>query len=304
MIYGYFDEENKKCYIGLTRQLRKRHGSHKRKIKGIYDVVMKYFISVGKQLPDPIIIEDNLTAEQAQEREGYYVRYYKNNGYEILNIAKTGSLGSIPPKWTEDICLLEAKKYNSRKEFEEGNLGAYHASLRNGWIDNYNWFKPKTSKESNYWTEEKCLEIARKCKTLYEFSRDYSGAYASSRRNGWIDKYTWLTRTTQKPTGYWNNEELCFKLAKECISRSNFKNKYERAYRSSIRNGWINNYTWFKDPIKPAQHPAGYWTKERCIEESKKYKTMKEFKNHCSSNAYKASKKNNWLDDFTWLEKD
>ena len=31
---------------------------------------------------------------------------------------------------------------------------------------------------------------------------------------------------------------------------------------------------------------------------------MKEFKKNCYNNAYKASKKNNWLDEFTWLEKD
>ena len=45
------------------------------------------------------IIEDNLSVIEGQEREGYWVEYYREKGYNILNKIKTGkgsgSIGAI-----------------------------------------------------------------------------------------------------------------------------------------------------------------------------------------------------------------
>jgi len=42
--------------------------------------------------------------------------------------------------WNYDNCYNEAKKYKSRAEFSRGNMGAYHAAVRNGWMKDYTWF--------------------------------------------------------------------------------------------------------------------------------------------------------------------
>ena len=42
------------------------------------------------------------------------------------------------------------------------------------------------------------------------------------------------------------------------------------------------------------------WTKEKCVEESKKYTTRGDFKKICGS-AYNVSRKNGWLNEMTWL---
>ena len=45
LIYGYFDEDNKFCYIGLTKRLKRRHKDHQRELRnnpGKYDSVMTY----------------------------------------------------------------------------------------------------------------------------------------------------------------------------------------------------------------------------------------------------------------------
>ncbi len=44
----------------------------------------------------------------------------------------------------------------------------------------------------------------------------------------------------------------------------------------------------------------GYWTKDKCIEESKKYKTVKEFYTHNNS-CYTIASRRGWLKEFTWL---
>lgn len=88
--------------------------------------------------------------------------------------------------------------------------------------------------------------------------------------------------------------EACYKEAQKYKTRSEFIKNNERAYRVSLKNNWINNYTWLRTGrfIK--------WTYETCYEEAKKYKTRVEFERN-SGGAYRVSLRNNWLDNYTWM---
>ncbi len=46
-------------------------------------------------------------------------------------------------KWTYEACRREAQKYKTRWEFGEANSGAYHACLRNHWLDSFGWLQKK-----------------------------------------------------------------------------------------------------------------------------------------------------------------
>ena len=46
-----------------------------------------------------------------------------------------------------------------------------------------------------YWTKEKCFEVAKTCKTIKEFIKNYNTAYIQSIIHGWRKDYTWLERT-------------------------------------------------------------------------------------------------------------
>jgi hypothetical protein len=41
-------------------------------------------------------------------------------------------MGSL--KWTKEVCLKDAKKYNTKKEWSD-NSGGYTAARINGWLD-------------------------------------------------------------------------------------------------------------------------------------------------------------------------
>ena len=45
------------------------------------------------------------------------------------------------------------------------------------------------------------------------------------------------------------------------------------------------------------------WTEENCLEEAKKYTTLKDFINN-SKRAYRVSLKNSWISNYTWLKRD
>ena len=70
----------------------------------------------------------------------------------------------------------------------------------------------------------------------------------------------------------WSKDE-CFKLAKTCKSRSEYKRMSQSAYNSSRKNGWLSDYYWFDDLKKP----NGYWNYETCLEEARNIKRYQHF---------------------------
>ena len=46
----------------------------------------------------------------------------------------------------------------------------------------------------------------------------------------------------QKPYGYWNVKSNCEAVAKECKNKNDFQLKYSSAYRSSLKNKWLDEF--------------------------------------------------------------
>ncbi len=292
LIYGYFDEENKFCYIGLTKNLKKRHRGHQQKLRGSrvneYDSVMTYFISINKPLPEPVILVSGLTPEEAQEKEAYYIEYYKSEGYSIINIAKAGSLGGSDLYWNKERCIEESKKYKKLIDFERNSVGAYTSALQNNWLNDFTWLERRFE-----WSYDTCFEEAKKYTTRKEFHDNARGASRVAMKNGWMDDYTWFKKLNSGH-GFWNSEENCINEAKKYKSKSQFINSSPGAYASALRHGWVDNYTWSEKRDK--------WNEETCLEEARKYQSLKDFYEN-SSGAYKIASKNGWLDSYTWLKR-
>ena len=153
LIYSYEDPENKRVYVGLTKDLKRRRNQHMRKHPKTheYDTVKTYFNSINKELPLETILEEHLTPAEAQEREGYWLQKYISEGWIGLNLAKTGketsSLGNYVVKWTKEKCLSEAKECKTLETFMKQHNGAYQASVRNGWLVDFDWLEKKNRKK-------------------------------------------------------------------------------------------------------------------------------------------------------------
>ena len=76
LVYAYEDTENKYVYVGLTKNLSKRHYQHCHVMNGKKDRVFRYFENNNKTIPKPIVLDENLTREESQEKEGYWADYY------------------------------------------------------------------------------------------------------------------------------------------------------------------------------------------------------------------------------------
>lgn len=215
VIYSYEDRVNKAVYVGLSNNIRQRHNVHKggQMRRGVrkFDTVAKYFQSIGKEMPNPVIKMDGLTAQQAQYYEGWYVDGYKRAGWTIINRGKTGentsALGGTYVKWTYDKCKEEASKYKSRNSFQNGSVGAYQVSLKNKWLDDFTWLI-KIKKENGYWNYERCYEEAKKYKTKSAYKRGNISAYDVALKNKWFDDYDWfLSETEARKEAYKNRKK-------------------------------------------------------------------------------------------------
>lgn len=198
--------------------------------------------------------------------------------------------GNKRRKWTYEKCYEEAQKYKSKSEFQraKGASCAYKTARKNGWLDDYTWFR-RTQKPSGYWDYESCYKEAKKYQFLVDFRKGSASAAVIARRNGWLKDYDWLIKKKK----HWTYKE-CFNLAKRHMTQVEFKSACPSAYKASIEYEWINDYTWFT--TKPRFR---YWTQERCFEEAKKYSSKKEFAQN--SSAYSVACRNNWIADYDWL---
>ena len=250
----YVDEENNVAYVGLTVDKNRRHKEHKsgyfykRKVKS---PVFEYFNSIGKDIPEPIYLEENLTSIEAQEKECYWVNEYLNKGYVLLNKGRTGknigSLGGVERKWTKENVFAESlkydtvkefrekseesKKYKTRGEFQAKSPSAYDYAYSNNLLDEMVWLKHKIT-----WNKEKVFDESKKYKSRGEFQDNCCSAYDIALRRGWLDEMVWLKPQRKS----WDFESVK-EEAKKYKNKFAFRKGCIGAYKFAVRNGILND---------------------------------------------------------------
>ena len=172
MIY-FVDFGNGIGYVGLTCDFKQRMKEHLS-----YGPVYRYHIETGIT-PKFYEVTGYTDKKEAQKNESYYEKQYKELGYTLLNTAKTGALGS-DVKWTYDACELEAKKYNSRVDYQKNSGSSYDRARKEGWLNNICKHMDYLCVPSDYYTEEDIFNIAKKYKTFKEFRTKEDAAYRFS----------------------------------------------------------------------------------------------------------------------------
>ena len=235
-IYAY-EFPDKSVYIGLTFNINDRIIS--RKSTKRYDGVNEYSKKT-KQIPKFVKITKYIPVNIAIKKEKEYITKYKNNGWNILNRAKAGGTGGTP-KWNIEKCSKTALQYKTRSEFARKNSGAYEYCRENKILEIVCAHMIEKSKPNGYWTYEKCKEAALDCVSATEFQKKYSGARTIIRQNKWYNLFNhFIPRKTQN--GYYNDKNICKKLALQYKNISLFGKKCHAAYNSMIKNGWRNEF--------------------------------------------------------------
>ena len=234
-VYVYIFEEYKSVYVGRTIDLVGRDWTH------IFtnDSVSKFALSKNVAVPKMIVLENQITIREGLKKEHELVEYYKENGYHILNKAKTGlksgSIGALNTgKWTYEECFKLALECTCSSEMGEKSEFAYKKALKRNWLKDYTWFESK--KKKNYWNYEHCYEEAKKYKTIKEFENHCMTAYMKALDNGWLKDYTWFKRQL-KPYGYWTLENIIEEI-KDCKKISEVRKKHRYIHKVICENKW------------------------------------------------------------------
>lgn len=189
IVYSYEIKEFNSVYVGRTTDLKRRDKSHRNPVDN--DTLYYFCKNNNVEIPKPIILEENLTAIESQEKEGEWVNTYQNSGWNVLNKQKTGigksSLGSTAPKWNYETCKVAASTCINKEEFKKKYSRAHNVSRANGWIDE---FFPYNSKRNNgcFDTIEGCKEACKGFKTILDIRKHYPFLYHKISKNKWTEE--------------------------------------------------------------------------------------------------------------------
>lgn len=235
-IYAFEFKDTNSVYIGLSWNLKQRHRIH---LKDENSSVYKH-IKENTNIKYDYKELGYYSYNKASDKEGEWLENYLDNGWESLNVAKTGGLGGKILYWTKEHCLEEALKYKTRFELHKGCPGAYHSAWNNGWLNDM-YPDTKGRKPPNYWDEVKCHQEALKYKTKREFEKGCGSAYNSALKNKWFKKITKHMKKIIKSKNYWNYD-TSNEASLDCKNRFSFQKKYTQGYIVSLKNGWLDEF--------------------------------------------------------------
>lgn len=89
-------------------------------------------------------------------------------------------------KWTKEKCREEALKYETRSDFRKNSIVASLVASKNNWMNDICSHMKMLKHHEDYWTKDKCGELALLCKSRTEFHENYRAAFNSSIKNDWI----------------------------------------------------------------------------------------------------------------------
>jgi hypothetical protein len=232
--------------------------------------------------------------------------------------------------WTKELCAKEAAKYTIRSHFKKAAITAYLVAKENGWLDE---FIPIIYKANycgysiiNHTTRQAYVGITR-CfeKRINQHKSSKNTTLSKAIVNLPDTVITKLTSYVINPKECKDFETTLYEMYKEkgftmLNSVSNLGNigssynnpnvltkeeatailktipdfktliTHHKKLREKIRtNNWEDCAPHIKFPNK-----NNYWTKERCLEAAKTYKTLKEFK-HNELTAYRTICRYGWL---------
>lgn len=137
--------------------------------------------------------------------------------------------------WNKEKCIKEARKYKTRSAFVKGSYSAYQRALKNKWLDDICKHMILLHKPKGFWTYDKILPLAKKCKTKKEFRKRYPNlrVYINRTELNGIQKILKISRKNK-----WT-KQLCREEAIKYSTKTDFMTKSSSAYQACVKNKWV-----------------------------------------------------------------
>jgi hypothetical protein len=238
--------------------------------------------------------------------------------------------------WTKERCREEALKYSDKQVFTENNSSCISIIYKKGWAEELlSHIENKSNKCErivySYEFKDNCVYIGLtyndKKRTDNHLKYDErSPVFKHIQKTGLIPTKKYITQSpvdentaqiieskteleyklngwtilnTAKTGSLGGNKikwdyNMCEQEALKYDCRSHFKKESPSAYQSAKNMGWLDVIC---QHMVYKKMPNGYWTKEKCLEFSKKCDTITEFKDKFGG-AYAKSNRKGWIKEF------
>jgi len=174
---------------------------------------------------------------QAQWVKNDYSYWYDANKYGWLEEC-TKHMNKVL-NWTPELVMIEIQKYETISTFCKKCAGGYKAMLRYGLLEECCKHFKERKKPNGYWTPEKCIESAKKYKTISEWINNDATAYQNARKNGSFENcIKHMTKLEFKSKLKWTIEK-CKEDALNYSSIKDWMKLGRKSYRVAQKNGWL-----------------------------------------------------------------
>jgi len=238
-------------------------------------------------------------------------------------------MGNSKPRgyWTKEKCIEVALKYSSKIDFSKNDAVAYGVARKNNWLNEI-CLHMVVLMPRNYWTKEKCHEIALKYSSKIEFLTNEPNCYSQASKKGYINEICshMGQRNNMKDRCIYSYEfpdnhvyiGLTYNIKLREYSRNN--NQTDQVTKHKQISGLVQSFNIIHDFVdykiaqileietidkyksegwiilniaKPGNLGGNYikWTKEACLESVKKFKTRNSWRLSKDCSAYDASLK-------------
>lgn len=272
VIYVYEFPKNKTAYVGLTCQIERRHNAHmgKETRYGRITSPVYHFMKQSGEQPNFIILSNKpINEEDAPKEENLYSEKYKTDGWNLLNKAKPGSLGS-KYIWTKEIVKEIADKLTKHTELRSKLKTSIYSYVKNNeWWDEITGHLEKDIREN--WNDNEALEIGYRYDSISLLSKEFNGVAKYIRKRPKLREELdlhWNKSKEEKRLNKIPTKEECFKVSLRYDKRKDFRKYDGSIFDISRKQGWLDEICSHMTRV--------YWTYDRCKKEALKYNNKRD----------------------------
>lgn len=217
---------------------------------------------------------------------------------EYNKACKAGWITEISEHLTSSIINHEvnllkevAKQFSTKKEFRENKRKEYLSAYQKGILNDICLHMDKFRADPEERTYEALKIICNQYTEFKKFSIEQKQALSVIHKYKWHKLTEHMDKYVVKPRR-WTDEKLR-EEAKKFTRKVDFHKNSSGAYTIAHRKGILDEIC---QHMIPTVKKPGYWTKERCASEAKKYLTRTEF-SIGSGGAYTKAKREKWLNE-------
>ena len=201
--------------------------------------------------------------------------------------------------YTKEEVALSAAKYSTFKAWRANEQTAYNKALKMKWLDEVTSHMTRLKEISGFWTKDAVILSAKEFKTQTAWKKVHGGAWRKAVHMHWIHEVCahmdFMDESKIKSQGYWNKDRV-LESARKYKTQAEWNKAETSAVRVASKKGWIGEATAHMSPSRPNRMANGYWTKERVMEDAKKFNSKTEWQKASSAAVSKAYKMG-WMDE-------